>query len=393
MIDHCTGAFYVEYFLAPGEKAEVLFEFLMHSFHKRHENDPMHGLPAILYMDKGGANTSHLIKHLLKQLEIRTEEHEAGNPRAKGQVEGAHNVIECEFEGRLAFKQINSLHDLNEQAYQWCRAYNATERHTRHGQTRYGLWQTIREDQLRIAPSEEIFQQIAQKQEPEPRQIRSDLSISFVAFDNKSRQYDLSRIAGEAGLIVGDTVEVYANPFNRPNINVSVTDIEGNERRFECEPIELDQYGFDVNAREIGKDYRSAPQTIADKHRAESNEAVYGVKTKKEVKKRRKARKTALGDTGFDSMADVKAQTIPDYMKRRGKQFHVETQDVTSPLISPTKATKEVHRQSPFSSPEELAVLKSMIRVRYGNSVTMEQAKKLRDEQRAKHAQTQATPR
>jgi hypothetical protein len=80
-------------------------------------------------------------------------------------------------------------------------------------------------------------------------------------------------------------------------------------------------------------------------------------------------------------------------MKRRGKQFHVETQDVTSPLISPTKATKEVHRQSPFSSPEERADYKTMLRERYGNSVTMEQAKKLRDEQRAKHAQTQATPR
>ena len=51
--DHYTGAFYVQYFLSPGETSEVLFEFLMSAFTKRHDQDPFHGVPFKLIWDAG----------------------------------------------------------------------------------------------------------------------------------------------------------------------------------------------------------------------------------------------------------------------------------------------------------------------------------------------------
>ncbi len=64
--DHCSSAFYVQYFIAPGENSASLFEFLMAAFSKRAKADPFHGIPFNLVWDAGTANQSHMIKHLLK---------------------------------------------------------------------------------------------------------------------------------------------------------------------------------------------------------------------------------------------------------------------------------------------------------------------------------------
>ncbi|MBV7693324.1 DUF3102 domain-containing protein [Limnobaculum sp. M2-1] len=59
-----------------------------------------HGVPKVIYWDKGSANTASAIKNLLDHLEVTYLEHEAGNARAKGGVENANNIIETQFEIR-----------------------------------------------------------------------------------------------------------------------------------------------------------------------------------------------------------------------------------------------------------------------------------------------------
>ena len=114
VVDHYSGAFYVEYFEAPGENARTLFEFLLNAFEKRHPKDPFHGLPFCLQWDAGTANQSHMIEHWLNSIGVKTLTHMPGNPRAKGLVERTHDLIETGFEGRLAFMAVESLEQLNE---------------------------------------------------------------------------------------------------------------------------------------------------------------------------------------------------------------------------------------------------------------------------------------
>ena len=72
----------------------------------------MHGVPFILYTDKGCANTSGLFKNLLERLDVTFIPHATGNSRAKGQVENGNNIVETQFEGRLRFIKIESLEQL-----------------------------------------------------------------------------------------------------------------------------------------------------------------------------------------------------------------------------------------------------------------------------------------
>ena len=67
--DHTSGAFYLRYFLRPGEDRETLFEFLLDAFTGRdHPQDPFRGVPFQLIWDAGSANQANLIKDFLDRL-------------------------------------------------------------------------------------------------------------------------------------------------------------------------------------------------------------------------------------------------------------------------------------------------------------------------------------
>ncbi|MGL1089448.1 transposase, partial [Vibrio vulnificus] len=73
-----------------------------------------------------------------------------GRPWAKGQVESTHNLVERRFEGRLAFMTVHSIEELNQQATRWSVGFQSLVEHGRHKKTRFGMWQTIQNEQLRL---------------------------------------------------------------------------------------------------------------------------------------------------------------------------------------------------------------------------------------------------
>lgn len=115
--DHYSGAIYVNYVLG-AESGGNLADSFMGAIQKR-EGDPLHGVPFVLMMDMGSANTGGLFANLARRLQVQLIAHSPGNARATGQVEKARDQIERSFESGLRLKPVRDLDDLNAQAQRW----------------------------------------------------------------------------------------------------------------------------------------------------------------------------------------------------------------------------------------------------------------------------------
>ncbi len=188
---HTSGSTFARYYMAAGENQHTLFEFLMEAMHARPDG-VMHGVPWMLVWDAGAANLAHGIQGLLTALAIRHYVHIPGNPRAKGQIESTHNVIERKFEGRLTFTTIDSVEQLNDHLDTWLCSFNGADVHSRTGHTRWGVWQTIRPEQLRLCPPVELCRELLFAK-PATRTVKGNLTISFALKGYGRRSIPLPR--------------------------------------------------------------------------------------------------------------------------------------------------------------------------------------------------------
>jgi transposase InsO family protein len=329
--DHTSGAMFCRYYMTAGEDQATLFEFLMDAMHVR-EGDVMHGVPRMIVWDLGSANTSHAIKALFAGLGVDTWEHRRGNPRAKGQVEGAHNIIETQFEARLAFMQIASVEALNAELGKWLRKKNGVDVHTRHEHTRWAMWQTIRQEELRLCPARSICEQLM-LHKAETRQVQGNLMIEFKVRGFESMHYSVAHIPT---VRVGDRVEVAINPYTQPNVFVSASDSEGKMRQWECKPEAINKYGFFVNANTIGQDYKQPTTTSTQANREQLNAIAWGTTDEEAIAKLKRQGVPAFGG-GLDAMADVNRTQVPQFLERKGTALNV-----SAPLVSVERARIDV---------------------------------------------------
>lgn len=265
VVDHYSGAFFHKYYAASGENQEIFFDVLANAFLKR-EREDFYGIPQMLVMDKGAANTSHLVTSFLDRLQIQHYAHKAGNPRAKGSGEKIQDIIERQFEGglRLLKKPIADVHELNELADKWRVYFNDTAVHTRTKQSRYAVWKMIEEDQLIFAPTMETMQAILTSK-PVERRVNGDLTITYKGRGfAEARVYSVEHIPS---VKVNDKVTVLLNPYRAPNIDIEVTDYKGDVTYYECTPIEINKAGFHANAPVFGEAMASTRDTVADVER------------------------------------------------------------------------------------------------------------------------------
>lgn len=317
--DHYTGAFYLHYYLARGENQETLFDFLVRAWSKReHTQDPMHGVPLQLLWDAGSANQSYLIKNLLDRLTVHQHVHTPGNPRGKGQVETTHNIVERSFEGRLSLMRVTDIDHLNAAAHTWMRWHNGTRLHSRHGSTRYGLWQTIRQEQLRLCPPRELCEQLL-RTKPEPRKVQGNLVVRYAVKGYEPAFYSVAHIDG---VRVGESVDVCVNPYRAPNVDIVLKAADGTEHVYECAPLGRDAAGFLVDAPVIGESHQTARDTDVDQYRKALAKQAYNASTQLEVDKARLEKRPAFGGD-IDPISYLEAQTAAHYMPRRGTELNV----------------------------------------------------------------------
>lgn len=371
LVDHYSNTTLWRYYQAKGESQANLWDFLLYCWRKL-EGRPFHGVPKLLVWDKGSANTSSAIKNALKLLDVTPYEHEAGNPRCKGSVEGANNRVEKMFESRLKLEPVRNLDELNAAAETFQVAYNANRipaldtRLHREGlapTARFDLWLRIRPEQLRTLPSLEICRYLLSAK-PETRKVRADLSLGYrhpVA--GKTLIYDLRHLAN-----VFPRQEVLVSPLvmgTACEVIVTVTDYKGEAVESVIAPVQLDEVGQRLDAPVWGQEFKRQPDTLVEKAGKRADAVAFPDMDEKAIKRAKEQNAVPFG--GLDAHSHIKDVYIPDYLDRRGTELYVpdRTRVEIQPLSQVEACRMLVRQLGRALTFDENA----MIRDRYSNGV------------------------
>lgn len=348
LYDRASGMIIPWYVEAAGENQHSLFQFLMFAWGKQ-DGRLFHGVPKLLYWDKGSANTSSAIKNLLDHLEVKYEAHEAGNARAKGGVENANNIIETQFESRLKFQPVNSINELNDAAMKWAEAYNSNRlpgqdtRLHRAGLSepvsRQSLWQHITAEQLRTLPSIEVCQALMASREQE-RQVKADLTISF-----KHPQADSSLIyslKGLDGIAVKDKVSVRSLVYGDCAIQIEVPRYDGEALIYRVEPDRnFDKFGQRLDAPAIGEEYKSKGDTEIEQAAKAMDQVAYPDMTEDQIKKAKQKQVAPFGGK-LNTLSYLEDINHPAYFEQKGSE--IDTPEHLKPTTTTLTLTAALMR-------------------------------------------------
>ncbi len=307
--DHYSGNFYLHYAQAAGENSQDLIECFLQTITKRSDDDPMYGVPNILMMDKGSANTSALFLNLLDRLGVEHMTHGVGASRVKGQVEQCQNLVETNFESRLSFLKVSSLEELRERANAWRKHFCAHKTHTRTCKPRNNVWLTIKEDELRLAPGLDLCRELVNTT-PKEVKIKPDMTITHSMPKVGRHSYDLRTVPG---IVPQMKVQVVVNPYRSPAVDIITEDpATGKDKIWTVEPIKQDKAGFFEDAPVIGQEHKALADTTTDKAIKDIEEAA--IPTEKGQK--------AAAPAGVNVFADIKE--APSYIPKRGRDLGLD---------------------------------------------------------------------
>lgn len=335
-IDHTSGSVYHEYFWR-SENVENLTNFFFSCIQKRSLKEPMHGVPFILYVDRGTANTSGMFKNLMARLGVEFIAHDTNNSRAKGSVEQGNNLIETNFESLLSFKSVDSIEELNAFANEWRIMFNETKIHSRTKRTRNQVWSMIRPEQLRIAPSIDLCRELVTTV-PVSRTVRGDLTVQHTIKGYGEKFYSVKHIPS---IYVGAKVDVVVNPYRAPDIDVLTTNEHGEQVIYTCIPDQLDIFGQLEDAPVIGQEIRSMPNSKVDDVRNRIMKQAYNATTQAEATKAIKNRTPAYQGQ-IDVTKIITKHDVPDYLPRAGQQMEIQAQKNQLPPLNYIQAAKQI---------------------------------------------------
>jgi hypothetical protein len=256
LTDHFSGFIFVYYYLAAGETAENLFDFLCRAWEaKPEQNFAFRGVPFTMLMDGGcRAKAKALGEGLWDGLSVEIIPGTPGNSRRQGSVEQSHNIWEQWFETRLRIDPANTIEDLNHKARGFCIWLNATRRHTRTQMPRLSCWLLIKAEQLRELPERTELHDLMNK--PEVTRVVNNHKLSY---DGKI--FNLKH----ANIPHGTTVKVIRNIWKYKD---GIITVGYDNKLFEARSIErlpAEQGGFSVNSAIIGQEYKAQPETTVQK--------------------------------------------------------------------------------------------------------------------------------
>lgn len=349
--DHYSGALFVHYVLG-AESGANLAESFIAAVQKR-EGDPMHGVPFILMMDMGSANTSGLFSNLARRLQVKLIAHAPGNARATGQVEKARDLIERSFESGLRLRPVADLAELNAQAQRWARWFNGHKVHTRHGRTRFDAWMTITAEQLRVAPCADVCRELL-THAPEARKVSDTLTVQF-----RGREWDVRDVPGVA---VGERLQVALNPYQPDSVCIVDTDADGAETLHIAPLVQRDDAGFRADANVIGEDWRRPADTRQDANRKEVQRYAYNAATLEEAEARARAKAAPFGGR-IDPFKVIEQSPERAFIPRRGTELQATATSASARpprLLTHFEAARGLVDRGVPMSPELIATLKNL---------------------------------
>ncbi|MCK9195467.1 MAG: hypothetical protein M0P16_00620 [Syntrophales bacterium] len=327
VVDHCSGAFFFQYFYASGERAADGSAFLFTAMRPKDElikrtwngqsgtklgKYRLHGVPFMLIADRGSIMTAKANQALFDALRIDLQLHMPGNPRAKGAIEGLMHYIN-RFEGRLKFQRPADLDELNRWALDWCIWANAVPK-MRDVAPRSVLWSYITAEQLRLCPDESLYRLLIK----EPTIPRTADGSRIIQVDNRFYQIEDPQAAGQK-------VNVVRHPYEYPNIEVHF-----NGFVWLCKPIPEDEYGRLTNGVPYGT-YKGIKHTATQKAKTEMEKTAetWGLKWKGTGDKRM----AEAPPVGFESPLRIMGHQADkvgnlEFIERKGTPLDVKHADL-----------------------------------------------------------------
>lgn len=330
--DHTSGVIFVHYVLG-AESGVNLLESFIKAVTKR-ADEPFYGIPRMVMVDPGSANTGAVFRNLCRALGIKLQVNVPGQPWAKGQVEKGNDIVERSFEHRLRF-QANpptSVEELNELAAQWRCWFNSTAIHRRLNKPRYAAWMLIKSEQLLLAPDEKVMRSIAMSK-PERRKVSVQLDVSF-----NGNKYSVEHIPG---VHVGMYLEVTKNPWHEDQAGILYLDEDGREVMQVVQAIKRDEFGFDIESPVIGETFRSHADTELDTNRKTVERLSMESDTDTEAEKKRKSGATPFGGR-VDAMKPITDTKLPEYLPRKGEQLDIDAPKVRPLRLNHVEAAKRL---------------------------------------------------
>ena len=332
--DHASGTIAVQYYFG-GETSANLCDFFIYMMQAKADTlkDPFRGVPRMVMLDPGSANTSAAFKNLCKSLDVHVQINKPGNPRAKGQVEKANDIVETAFESGLRFTEIHDIDQLNRLAEHWMRYYNGTQIHSRHGMTRYQAWNKIKAEQLILPPPADYCRELAVSA-PKEAKVSPDLEIRF-----GGRVYSVKDIKG---VLVGQKLMVAKNPWETDGARVATFDADGNETWVAVPEVVFDEMGFRADAAVIGAEYNAHGDTAAQQHAKELDKLAMGAETLDEAAAKRKGKTVPFGGEidPYKHQEDTLATRNTLYIEKSGQQMAYNRMEVAEQVLSKVEVAK-----------------------------------------------------
>lgn len=327
LIDHCSGAFFVHYYLANAERPEEGADFFYRAWADKRPliektlgiaeysgAYQFQGIPEILVSDQGSVLTNKVMRNLMDSLGVKIELHEAGNPRAKGMVEGLMRIIGNDFESKLRLYAINDIESLNRFALDWCISHNCQAAFRKAQTSRAQLWLKIKQQELRLCPEETIFKKLQHKRE-DTRVCNGDGEISYEGLTYTCIDPNAAN----------KTVVVKMNAYEYPAI-----DIHFNGSVYKAIPHETDEFSRNISPNAVTYGTFKAPKkTEVEKNKDVFEEILskeYGVTFNGKNDKRRAVPPAA---SALPEVALKKDDKVI-YLQKQGVE--ITTPDIHAPL-------------------------------------------------------------
>lgn len=331
--DHTSGWIYVHYVLG-AESGKNLVDAFIAATQKRHEHDPVHGIPKMVMVDPGSANTGAVFRNLCDALGIHLQVNQPGQPWAKGQVEKSNDIVERNFEHRLSFmsEPPTTLEQINECAWRWMRWFNSTKIHSRTGVTRYAAWMRITADQLIFAPAAQVLRDLSYGA-AQTRVVSAMLTIDF-----NGKSYSVNDVPG---VEVKERITVTRNPWREDDSIQVLREVDGKKVIHVVEPQKINEFGFADTAATIGENFKAQPESAIDKNRKSVEQLAMGVDNADDAKAARKAKAAPFAGT-VDSMKNVDSVELVEFMPKRGTASTVASPIMELPKLNSIQIAKKL---------------------------------------------------
>lgn len=332
--DHCSGSIFVWYVYG-GESSENLCETFIQAMQPKGDRteNPFCGVPKMVMLDPGSANTGYSFKSLCRQLDVAVQVNKPKNARAKGTVENANNLVEVFFESKLSLRRVESIEDLQRWADYWMLFFNGERKHSRHKMSRYSAWQKIKSEQLVLPPPADYCRELVLSR-PETRKVKDDMTVSF-----EGKTFDVSAVPFAQNR---ENLTIAKNPWKQGSARVQRFDEHGQEYWLEVPEVAVNEWGFREDAAIIGEEYKAHADTPAQNSRKEVEKLAYGAATLEEAATKRKRRELPFGGriNPFAHQEKVLENGKTVYLPKQGTQMDYNRMEVTEQVLNKVEMAK-----------------------------------------------------